>query len=607
MRIELQNKKTKEVITFDNISDLNNGEKLFYKFQLNASVLEDGEYILSLFDGDNFISTDTLCVGDFDMNGLQYKRGESIYIENILNTKIEDKVVSFNDIKTTVLPTEGYDAMATVGVNAQPVYDKGYFDGAKSATQNTDVLAITENGIYATMYSTLDDIPSDMIVGYNEDGTPFYSYARLKDRGYKLSVDIKNPDIELWWKPDLANFNIANYGNYNLCRSLNGGTGIYLFTTNDNPFITAMYNGKEYTFEEDIEDKWYHIILSYPEGFVVNGVKVADIPLVTPTYQNSDYYINVGYSHSAGYYYVNGYYGVLKVNNTTYIPTENGFVKTPNFPLDIFGEGEYQYTNPIPPFEGNLIKTINVDVKAKLSIAKYNLKFSHSNIKDIPEWADMEGVTNLYQQFYFCRNLKTLSLFDTSKVTDMEYMFYGCNNLLSIPLFDTSNVTKMENMLQACNNLTTVPLLDTSNVTKMGNMFNGCQQLLTIPQFNTGKVQTMSGMLGSCGSLEYVPLLDASSLEYGSDIFGYGDLVKLTYFGGLKNLKIDWTGYYGSLRMAPNLTYESVISILSNLYDFRGNGDSSTTRTIQLHSNHMAMLSDDDKAIATNKGWIITT
>lgn len=605
MRIELQNKKTKEVITFDNISDLNHGEKLFYKFSINASSLEDGEYGLSLFDGDNLIATDTLCVGDFDVNGLQYKKGESIYIENILNTKIEDKVVSVNDIKTTVLPTEGYDAMATVAVNAQPVYDKGYFDGAKSATQNTDVLDITENGFYPTQYSNADEIPESYITGYNEDGTPFYSYARLKDRGYKLSVDIQNPDIELWWKPDLANFNIANYRKYNLCRPLSSGTGIYLYTTNDNPFITAMYNGKEYIFEEDIEDKWYHIILSNEDGFVVNGVKVADIPLVTPTYYKSDYYINVGRDYD-GYYYVNGYYGVLKVNNTTYIPTENGFVKTPNIPLDVVEEGEYEFTNPIPPFEGNLIKTINVDVKPKLSIAKYNLKFSHSNIKDIPEWADMEGVTNLYQQFYFCNNLKTLSLFDTSKVTDMGYMFYNCYNLQTIPLLNTSNVTTMRSMFASCRGLTTVPLLDTSNVTEMESMFDGCQNLTTIPQLNTSKVKRMSGMLANCYTLEYVPLLDASSLEYGSDIFGYSDLGNLTYLSGLKNLKIDWTGY-GSPRMVSNLTYESVISILSNLYDFRGNGDTSTTRTIQLHSNHMAMLSDDDKAIATNKGWIITT
>ena len=605
MRIELQNKKTKEVITFDNISDLNNGEKLFYKFSINASSLEDGEYSLSLFDGDNLIATDTLCVGEFDVNGLQYKKGESIYIENILNTKIEDKVVSVNDIKTTVLPTEGYDAMATVAVNAQPVYDKGYFDGTKSATQNTDVLTITENGFYPTQYSNADEIPESYITGYNEDGTPFYSYARIKDRGYKLSVDIQNPDIELWWKPDLANFNIANYRKYNLCRPLSSGTGIYLYTTNDNPFITVMYNGKEYIFEEDIEDKWYHIILSNEDGFVVNGVKVADIPLVTPTYYKSDYYINVGRDYD-GYYYVNGYYGVLKVNNSTYIPTENGFVKTPNIPLDVVEEGEYEFTNPIPPFEGNLIKTINVDVKPKLSIAKYNLKFSHSNIKDIPEWADMEGVTNLYQQFYFCNNLKTLSLFDTSKVTDMEYMFYNCYNLQTIPLLNTSNVTTMRSMFASCRGLTTVPLLDTSNVTEMESMFDGCQNLTTIPQLNTSKVKRMSGMLANCYTLEYVPLLDASSLEYGSDIFGYSDLGNLTYLSGLKNLKIDWTGY-GSPRMVSNLTYESVISILSNLYDFRGNGDSSTTRTIQLHSNHMAMLSDDDKAIATNKGWIITT
>ena len=559
MRIELQNKKTKEVITFDNISDLNNGEKLFYKFSINASSLEDGEYGLSLFDGDNLIATDTLCVGDFDVNGLQYKKGESIYIENILNTKIEDKVVSVNDIKTTVLPTEGYDAMATVGVNAQPVYDKGYFDGAKSATQNTDVLTITENGVYPTQYSNADEIPESYITGYNEDGTPFYSYEYLKDRGYKLSVDIKNPDIELWWKPDLTRLEIEAGTPFILCRSLNGGTGIYLYWYDDgNLHITAKYNGKEYKFEENLEDKWYHIILSNEDGFVVNGVKIADIPLVTPTYYKSDYYINVAYSsYYDKYYYMTGYYGMVKVNGSIYIPTENGFIQTPNIPLEIYREGEYEFTDPIPPFEGNLIRTINVDVKPKINVVKEQIKFAYSGFKKVPEWADFDGIVYADYLFGYCSFLETAPFFDTSRVLNMQGMFVGCGFLKTIPQYDTSKCT---NFMQ---------------------------------------------MLYTCFSLEYVPLLDGSSAE-NPDLFAYTTCENLTYFGGLKNIKVDWNSY-GAPDRCPNLTYESVISILSNLYDFRGNGDLSTTRTIKLHSNHIAMLSDDDKAIATNKGWIITT
>lgn len=560
MRIELQNKKTKEVITFDNISDLNNGEKLFYKFSINASSLEDGEYGLSLFDGDNLIAIDTLCVGDFDVNGLQYKKGESIYIENILNTKIEDKVVSVNDIKTTVLPTEGYDAMATVGVNAQPVYDKGYFDGTKSATQNTDVLTITENGVYTTQYSNADDFSESYITGYNEDGTPFYSYEYLKDRGYKLSVDIKNPDIELWWKPDLTRLEVQSSTSYNLCRPLSSGTGIYLYWYADgNMYITAMYNGKEYKFEEILEDKWYHIILSNEDGFVVNGVKVADIPLVTPTYQNSDYYINVAYSkYYNKYYYMTGYYGMVKVNGTIYIPTENGFIQTPNIPLEIYKEGEYEFTNPIPPFEGNLIKTINVDVKPKINVVKEQIKLAFGNFKKVPEWADFsEGVTDISNMFYYCTQIETAPFFDTSRATSANSMFANCNSLKTIPQYDTSKCTSFSQLFYQCQNL------------------------------------------------EYVPLLDGSSVE-NPDLFYFTSCVNLTYFGGLKNIKVDWNSY-GAPYQCPNLTYESVISILSNLYDFRGNGDLSTTRTIKLHSNHIAMLSDDDKAIATNKGWIITT
>lgn len=84
----------------------------------------------------------------------------------------------------------------------------------------------------------------------------------------------------------------------------------------------------------------------------------------------------------------------------------------------------------------------------------------------------------------------------------------------------------------------------------------------------------------------------------------YSDNTKLTYHSGFPNCKYAQTGrYYDKL---PNLTYQSIMSIINNLYDFRGNGDTTTTRTLKIHSNAMAMLTDEDKAIAVNKGWTLT-
>lgn len=576
MRIELQNKKTKEVITFDNISDLNNGEKLFYKFSINASSLEDGEYGLSLFDGDNLIATDTLCVGDFDVNGLQYKKGESIYIENILNTKIEDKVVSVNDIKTTVLPTEGYDAMATVGVNAQPVYDKGYFDGAKSATQNTDVLNITENGIYPTMYSTLDDIPESYITGYNEDGTPFCNYAHLTNQAYEFAPTRNNRRIEMWWKPD---FNYIFFNDFApICATYACNFGFYI--DNNDKYLYAKMNGQGIPFEEPLKDKWYHLILSKDDGFIVDNTKVGDFKDFEVGQNAEEVYLNsaLAWANNAQWY-ANGYYGMVKINNTIYLPSENGYINANyNTPQDEFRKGEYEFTDPIPPFSGDLVRTINVDVTPKIKLSKYGLKFAYSNISELPEWADLEGTT------------------------DCSYLFSNCG-LRAAPYFDTSNVVFMNNMFYYCSYLETVPEYDTSNVVNMTNMF-GSSTIKRIPQFDTSKVEYMGSMFQGCFSLEYIPLLSAYSLRDIGSLFGYSTLSNLTYFGGFKNLKIDWTSY-GSLRMVPNLTHQSIVSIISNLYDFRGNGDS-TTRTIEFSNNSRSLITDDDIAMATNMGWIIT-
>ena len=52
------------------------------------------------------------------------------------------------------------------------------------------------------------------------------------------------------------------------------------------------------------------------------------------------------------------------------------------------------------------------------------------------------------------------------------------------------------------------------------------------------------------------------------------------------------------------LDHSSLLLIINGLYDYVGAG-SSGTRNIKLGDVNLAKLSDEEKAIATNKGWTI--
>ena len=269
-------------------------------------------------------------------------------------------------------------------------------------------------------------------------------------------------------------------------------------------------------------------------------------------------------------------------------------------------------------------------------------KFNFSNITDASSMfvrcafktiplIDTSNVTDMRSMFNNCGKLVSIPLIDTSKVTDMSYMFNNCDKLVSIPLIDTSNVTNMDYMFadcqsllyipelntsnvtsmyytfQKCNKLTSLPLLDTSKVTNMDYIFNGCTELRIIPQFDTSKVINFSYTFYSCNNLEVIPELDMSSCKSFYDLFGYSNITKLTNVGGFKNLgknsELRIAAGSNSFKRCPNLTKESVLNIINGLYDRASAGYS--TLTMALHANSLALLSDEEKAIATNKGWTL--
>lgn len=142
------------------------------------------------------------------------------------------------------------------------------------------------------------------------------------------------------------------------------------------------------------------------------------------------------------------------------------------------------------------------------------------------------------------------------------------NSFVGIISFgDTSDVTDFKYMFSDCNNLTELPLLDTRKVTTMSRMFNSCSKLRIVPAFDANNVTSMNYMFAYCSGLETIHMI---------------------------NIGI-------SLDISPStkFTREALLEIIGNLKNV------TDTMTLYIGTTNLAKLTEEDKAIATNKGWTL--
>ena len=186
----------------------------------------------------------------------------------------------------------------------------------------------------------------------------------------------------------------------------------------------------------------------------------------------------------------------------------------------------------------------------------------------IINFGDTADLTSMVSTFSSCQSLTSIPLLDTSKVLSMNGTFNDCNALLSVPLFDTSNVTQMRTLFGNCYSLTDVPEFNTSNTTDMYAMFYSCYNLAIIPAFDVSNVTDMGYMFESCTSLAEIHMQNI-----GADL---------------------------DIHSSEVFTTEALNEIIGNLKTLNGE-----TKTLTMGANNLAKLTDEDKAVATNKGWTL--
>ena len=254
------------------------------------------------------------------------------------------------------------------------------------------------------------------------------------------------------------------------------------------------------------------------------------------------------------------------------------------------------------------------------------------------------NVTNMASIFDNCRALTSLNLnnFDTSKVVNMISMFYSCQKLTNIDVsnFDTSNVTSMSSMFSSMYALETINLSnfntgkvqnmdsmfqnDTklqeinlssftgTSLTTVRNMFSGCSSLqnLNISNLDTSNVNDFSYAFYNCSKLETIPKLKADKMKNITNSFN--QCLKLKNFDGLENIgkayitsySANYSNYLFGLSSSKELTKESLINILNNLYDIKAKG--CKAQKFSIGTTNIAKLTAEEIAIATEKGWTVS-
>lgn len=191
------------------------------------------------------------------------------------------------------------------------------------------------------------------------------------------------------------------------------------------------------------------------------------------------------------------------------------------------------------------------------------------------------NVSSILNKFRNDTKIVYFPLVDTSNIQDFSNAFY-MSTLEYIPQLNYSKATKMPNYFYYCGRLREISLKGTSNVTSYDTTFNSCTLLKIIHEIDFFSATNVNRVFYNCKTLSF-----AKILNLGKSTLATYDFSDATSWG---------TG-------GEENRQSLIDSLITYSYDRASDG--MTTATIKLSANTKALLTEEEIAQITNKGFTI--
>ena len=281
-------------------------------------------------------------------------------------------------------------------------------------------------------------------------------------------------------------------------------------------------------------------------------------------------------------------------NGTTEItPDEGKVLSGVSVSVDVAGGASVVTIPPVSfplPSDSIVSLVTDIDLSAvewtQTGISDISYLFRRmTNLRSI-KWGDLLGrladSIKASNMFYDCKNIESIDLtpFNTKEFFDVTYMFNGCSNLKNIIWGDIKfRATRMDGTFFNCQTITSI---DTSFLD---------------PEYNrTTNIDTMFGQCYALESLDLSNLKTAAITRANNIVLGCHSLVNIVFEDGcFSNTALKELAFTGS-----PLSHDCVVDFFNKL------APRTNSPSIKLSGTTMGYLTENEIAIATGKGWVVS-